>query len=80
MGVLSVYPTTTLYYHHQLFFDIKRENIHPRRGDDCNETIVSGQVTFTKPIANVGVLSVYPTTILYHHHQLFFDIERGNIR
>ena len=28
---------------------------------------------------NVGVLSVYPTTILYHHHQLFIDIERENI-
>ena len=25
---------------------------------------------------NAGVLSVYLTTILYHHHQLFIDIER----
>ena len=25
--------------------------------------------------ANAGVVSVYPTTILYYHHQLFFDIE-----
>ena len=29
--------------------------------------------------ANAGVLSVYLTTILYHHRQLFTDIERENI-
>ena len=29
--------------------------------------------------ANVGVLSVYLTIILYNHLQLFFDIERENI-
>ena len=32
------------------------------------------------PAANVGVLSVYPTNILYYHHQLFIDIERENIQ
>ena len=26
VGVLSVYPKIILYYHHQLFFDIKQEN------------------------------------------------------
>ena len=29
--------------------------------------------------ANVGMLSVYLTTILYYHLQLFIDIERENI-
>ena len=29
--------------------------------------------------ANAGVLSVYLTTILYYHRQLFIDIERDNI-
>ena len=28
--------------------------------------------------ANAWVLSVYPTTILYYHHQLFFDIKQEN--
>ena len=28
---------------------------------------------------NAGVLSVYLTTILDHHHQLFTDIDRENI-
>ena len=28
---------------------------------------------------NAGVLSVYLTTILYHHHELLIDIERENI-
>ena len=29
--------------------------------------------------ASVGVLSVYLTTILYYHHQLFFDLRKENI-
>ena len=29
--------------------------------------------------ANAGVLSVYLTTIMYYHLQLFIDIERENI-
>ena len=28
---------------------------------------------------NAGVLSVYLTTILYHHQQLLIDIERENL-
>ena len=29
--------------------------------------------------ANAAMLSVYLSTILYYHHQLFIDIERQNI-
>ena len=32
-----------------------------------------------KTLLYVWVCTVYPTTIMYYHHQLFFDIERYNI-
>ena len=49
----------------------------------CDD-IVTRPLCLVKPrsqnaAANVGVLSVCPTTILYYHHQLFFDIEQESI-
>ena len=48
---------------------------HPRRGDDCYETNLSGRVT-QDAAANADVLSVYLTTILYIDLQLSFDRKR----
>ena len=46
----------------------------------CYETILSGQVTFTRRHCKCRhALSVYLTTNLYYHIQLFIDIERENI-
>ena len=45
----------------------------------CYETILSGRVNSQDAAANEDVLSVYLTTILYYHLQLFIDIERENI-
>ena len=61
------------------------------RNSRSNHKHPKGAMTVTRPFflveswsqdaaANAGMLSVYLTAILYYHRQLFFDIEREDIR